>query len=110
MGGAWKSFGNFFAGAYRFDFNGLEGGDQVNGHGSSYTTEFRQYDPGIGRTWSRELQLKPEQIMLFHEYLSQVRPKLLKGNERETLLIGSRQHPVIAEDIIKQVTRRVKGL
>ncbi|WP_163380217.1 tyrosine-type recombinase/integrase [Cyclobacterium sp. SYSU L10401] len=68
------------------------------------------YIRGTPKTNSRELQLKPEQIMLFHEYLSQVRPKLLKDNESEALLIGSRQHPVTSEDITKQVTRSFKGL
>jgi integrase/recombinase XerD len=68
------------------------------------------YIKGTPKTNSRELQLKPEQIMLFHEYLNQVRPKLLKGNEREALLIGSRQHPLTAEDITKQVTRSLRGL
>lgn len=68
------------------------------------------YIKGTPKTNSRELQQKPKQIMLFHEYLSQVGPELLKDNEREALLIGSRQHPVTAEDITKQVTRNFKRL
>lgn len=68
------------------------------------------YIRGTHKTDSRELQLKPKQIMLFYEYLKQVRPKLLKDNEREALLIGSRQNPVTAEDITKHVTRSFKGL
>ncbi len=34
---------------YRFGFNGYEGDKEVSGEGNSYTTEFRQYDPRIGR-------------------------------------------------------------
>ncbi len=29
----------------------MEGDDEVNGPGRSYTTEFRQYDPVVGRWW-----------------------------------------------------------
>lgn len=34
---------------YRFGFNGMEKDDEVKGSGNSYTTEFRQLDPRIGR-------------------------------------------------------------
>jgi RHS repeat-associated protein len=37
------------AGAYRYGFNGMEADDEVKGEGNSYTTEFRQYDPRLGR-------------------------------------------------------------
>ena len=30
----------------------MEGDNEVNGPGRSYTTEFRQYDPVVGRWWS----------------------------------------------------------
>src|SRR5690554_2533432 len=30
-------------------FNGMEKDDQIKGKGNSYTTEFRQYDPRLGR-------------------------------------------------------------
>jgi RHS repeat-associated protein len=36
-------------GDYRYGFNGMEKDDEVKGEGNSYTTEFRQYDPRIGR-------------------------------------------------------------
>lgn len=37
-------------GTYRFTFQGMEQDDEVNGStGTSYTTEFRQYDPRVGR-------------------------------------------------------------
>jgi len=35
--------------AYRYGFNGMEGDDELKGEGNSYTTEFRQYDPRVGR-------------------------------------------------------------
>jgi len=34
---------------YRYAFNGMEKDDEIKGNGNSYTTEFRQYDPRIGR-------------------------------------------------------------
>ena len=34
---------------YRYGFNGMERDDNVKGAGNSYTTEFRQYDPRVGR-------------------------------------------------------------
>src|SRR5690554_3296597 len=36
-------------GSYRYGFNGMEKDDNVKGEGNSYTTEFRQYDPRVGR-------------------------------------------------------------
>ncbi len=34
---------------YRFGYNGMELDNEVKGNGNSYTTEFRQYDPRLGR-------------------------------------------------------------
>ncbi len=34
---------------YRYGFNGMEADPEVKGQGNSYTTEFRQYDPRLGR-------------------------------------------------------------
>lgn len=40
-------------GDYRYGFNGMEADDEIkNIKGSSYTTEFRQYDPRVGRWMS----------------------------------------------------------
>jgi RHS repeat-associated protein len=33
----------------RYEFNGMECDSEVNGQGNSYTSEFRQYEPRIGR-------------------------------------------------------------
>lgn len=35
--------------AYRYAYNGMEQDNEVSGNGNSYTTEFRQYDPRLGR-------------------------------------------------------------
>lgn len=37
------------AGSYRYGFQGQESDDEMKGEGNSYTTEFRQYDPRLGR-------------------------------------------------------------
>jgi RHS repeat-associated protein len=34
---------------YRFGYNGMEVDNEVSGNGNSYSTEFRQYDPRLGR-------------------------------------------------------------
>ncbi len=36
-------------GDYRYAYNGMEVDNEVSGTGNSYTTEFRQYDPRLGR-------------------------------------------------------------
>lgn len=36
-------------GDYRYAFNGMEKDPEIKGDGNSYTTEFRQYDPRLGR-------------------------------------------------------------
>ena len=38
--------------AYRYGFNGQEKSDEIKGEGSSYTAEFWEYDPRIGRRWN----------------------------------------------------------
>jgi len=35
--------------SYKYGYNGMEKDDEVSGEGNSYTTEFRQYDPRLGR-------------------------------------------------------------
>jgi integrase/recombinase XerD len=65
---------------------------------------------------SRQLGLKPSQILLFHYYLTHVRVGLLRGMGRKytyeptgSLLIGGRGKPWPREDISKHVLRRYKG-
>jgi RHS repeat-associated protein len=40
------------ADSYRYGFNGMEKDDEVKGSGNHYTTEWRQYDPRLGRWMS----------------------------------------------------------
>lgn len=65
------------------------------------------------KTSSRELALKPTQIMLFYQYIFEIRPKLLDNKEVENLIIGQRGEPMKAEDITKHIKRnygsRFKG-
>ena len=46
---------------YAYGFHGLEHDDEIKGEGNSYTTEFRQYDPRVGR-W-----LSADQVFKAHE-------------------------------------------
>ena len=43
---------------YRYGFNGMEKDDEVSGEGNQYTTEYRQYDPRIGRWTSLDPLMK----------------------------------------------------
>jgi len=45
---------------YRFGYNGMEKDPELKGDGNSYTTEFRQYDPRLGR-W---MSLDPAKLLL----------------------------------------------
>ncbi|WP_165798557.1 DUF4225 domain-containing protein [Chitinophaga costaii] len=49
---------------YRYGFNGQEKSDEIKGEGNSYTAEFWEYDPGIGRRWS----LDPKPMIGVSEY------------------------------------------
>jgi RHS repeat-associated protein len=53
----------FASGEYRYGFQSMEKDDEVKGSGNSYTTEFRQYDPRIGR-W---LSIDPKAYKYPHE-------------------------------------------
>jgi integrase/recombinase XerD len=68
------------------------------------------YIKGSGKNNSRELSLKPNQILLFHQYQTEIRPKLLKGGENDFFIIGHRCNPMTGEDITKHVKRSFKEL
>lgn len=59
---------------------------------------------------SRTLQLKPNQILLFHHYITETRNKLLNGNASNALLVSIRGEPMSGEDITKHIKRSFKGL
>jgi integrase/recombinase XerD len=61
-------------------------------------------------TNSRTLSLKPGQILLLHNYLQEVRPKLLKGAISDVLLIGQRACAMQVGDIVKHVIRSYKNV
>ena len=44
---------------YRYGFNGMEKDDEVSGTGNSYTADFWQYDPRLGRRWNVDPVVKP---------------------------------------------------
>ena len=62
------------------------------------------------KTNSRTLQLKPNQILLFHQYITEKRIKLLNGNASNCLLIGIRGGAMSGEDITKHIKRSFKEL
>lgn len=43
---------SFSSSDYRYGFNGQEKDDEVSGVGNSYTAEFWQYSPRLGRRWN----------------------------------------------------------
>jgi integrase/recombinase XerD len=54
---------------------------------------------------SRTLGLKATQIILFKNYIDDIRLKLLRENESNLLIIGQRKTPMVAEDITKHIKR-----
>lgn len=67
------------------------------------------YIKGTSKTNARELPLKPTQIMLLNQYINEVRLKLNKNRQEQSLLIGARGERVKGEDITKHVKRSFKG-
>jgi integrase/recombinase XerD len=65
---------------------------------------------GSRKTKGRELSLRPNQVLLFYQYIRESRPKLLNGNPTPALMMGIRGEPMKAEDITKHVKRSYKGL
>ncbi|MBA3899878.1 MAG: hypothetical protein H0X62_06650, partial [Bacteroidetes bacterium] len=49
------------SGNYRYAFNGQEKDDEVSGNGNSYTAEYWQYDPRLGRRWNVDPVIYPWQ-------------------------------------------------
>lgn len=80
--------------------------------------QVQDINPGTGSIYirsgittnQRELSLRPEQVLLFYQYIHEIREKLLGGNASGALLIGIRGEPMKAEDITKHVQRSYKGL
>jgi len=68
------------------------------------------YIKSTAKTNSRELQLKPNQILLFYQYIHEIRPKLLKESSSNCLLISIRGEAMKGEDITKHVKRSFNEL
>lgn len=68
------------------------------------------YIKATPKTNGRTLQLKPNQILLFHKYITEIRIKLLDKNASNALLIGIRGGAMSGEDITKHIKRSFKGL
>lgn len=73
-------------------------------------TEGTVYIKATPKTNSRTLSLKPNQILLFHQYITEIRTKLLQENESSSLLIGIRGEPMSGEDITKHIKRSYKNI
>jgi integrase/recombinase XerD len=66
-----------------------------------------------GKTNKRELQLRPGQILLFYQYIHEIRPKLLQRGKCATndfLLLGLQGEAMKAGDITNHIKRSYKDL
>lgn len=72
--------------------------------------EGNMYIKPTAKTNGRSLPLRPNQVLLFHQYITEIRPKLLRENESDGLLIGIRGEAMSGEDITKHIKRSFKGL
>lgn len=68
------------------------------------------YIKSTAKTNSRTLQLKPNQILLFYQYINEIRNKLLKESSSNAILISIRGEPMKGEDITKHVKRSFNEL
>lgn len=57
---------------------------------------------------SRTLHLKANQILLFKNYLEEIRVKLVAENQTKAFILGQRNNPMTAEDITKHIQRNYK--
>jgi RHS repeat-associated protein len=47
-------------GEYRYGFNGMEQNAELKGQGLAYTTDYREYDPRVGRWFSKDPVVHPQ--------------------------------------------------
>lgn len=66
------------------------------------------YIKATPKTNSRMLQLKPNQVLLFYQYITTIRKNLLQENESNCLLIGIRKEPMMGEEITRHIKRSFK--
>ncbi len=72
--------------------------------------EGNMYIKATAKTNGRSLPLRPNQVLLFHQYITEIRPKLLRENVSDSLLIGIRGEAMSGEDITKHIKRSFKEL
>jgi integrase/recombinase XerD len=72
--------------------------------------EGNMYIKPTAKTNGRSLPLRPNQVLLFHQYITEIRNNLLKENPSNALLIGIRGEAMSGEDITKHIKRSFKGL
>ncbi len=68
------------------------------------------YIPASRSTNARTLSLKPQQVMLLHVYIHDIRPRLLKGQHTATLLISHRGTSESVERLVSFFKREYKTI
>ena len=88
--------GRGFHGDYRFGYQGSEKDNEVSGEGNSYTTEFRQLDPRLGRwfsvdPWAQKYPYISPYASMFNNPICLNDPKGLGDNEGEEVKVANDQ-------------------
>ncbi|MEO7461907.1 MAG: hypothetical protein ABIT96_04220 [Ferruginibacter sp.] len=86
-------------GGYRYGFNGQEKSDEIKGEGNSYTAEFWEYDPRLGRRWN----LDPKPTVSFSRYLAFANNPIINIDIKGDSIEPNRRTPV--NIIIVPITR-----
>ncbi|NII25345.1 hypothetical protein HB364_09650 [Pseudoflavitalea sp. X16] len=69
---------------YRYGFNGQEKSNEIKGNGNSYTAEFWEYDPRLGRRWNVDPVIKEWEspyACLYNNPISIIDPSGLDGED-----------------------------
>ena len=92
---------------YRYGFNGMEKDDEVRDiKGTSYTTEFRQYDPRVGR-W---LSIDPKVTAWESPYISMADNPILKNDIKgDTAVTSNREEAQKVVDDLNALYQRTYG-
>lgn len=62
------------------------------------------------KTNSRVLELKPKQVIVMLQYLSETRPVLLNGKQNESFMLGGRGNVFTAEEITKHIRSTYRNM
>ncbi len=84
---------------YRYGFNGQEKSNEIKGEGNSYTAEFWEYDPRIGRRWN----LDPKPIIGTSFYSAFSNNPLWYNDVKGDTIFRPASMPVTFEDPMKSV-------